>query len=134
MKKLFALSLWAVFTAFLLVLGSLTGAPPDQDKPKKKTDRQWCFAWIATPPKDVKERPAMVKAARWPAASVITVPFLDGDKDVQQKVMDNAKKWTKSAGGPANITFDFRRDQNTDVRISFKYEGSWSVIGTTCSK
>jgi hypothetical protein len=132
MKKLFVLVPWAVVASTLLALGSLTSAW-SEDPPKKNADK-WCFAWIATPPKGIGERAALVKGAKWPSGSIITVSFMDGDPAVQKKVMQYAKKWARAAGGPANLTFDFRKDPKTDIRISFKYQGSWSVIGTTCKQ
>ncbi len=93
---------------------------------------QWCFAWLVRRPEDLgKDRAALVKGAKWPAGSVITISFLDGDPAVQQKVKKVALQWA----GPrmANLSLDFRKDTtNTDIRISFKYSGSWSTIGTTC--
>src|SRR5260370_1422635 len=128
MKKL---APWFVLTSIVLAVGSLTSAWSGQDPTEKNADK-WCFAWMATPPKGIQERAALVKAAKWPSGSVITVSFMDGDADVQKKLIKHAKKWTKASGGPANLTFDFRKDGDTEVRISFKYQGSWSVIGTTC--
>jgi serralysin len=90
---------------------------------------RWCFAWFAGQPG--QNRAALQKAAKWIPGDVITVSFLDGDKGVKEKVKAVARQWT--APGLANLTFDFRDDTNaTNVRISFRYAGSWSVIGTTC--
>ncbi len=96
-----------------------------------ENDNRWCFAWYATP-KIVtdKERAALIKGAKWTAGDVITVSFLDGDPAVCDKVKNHARQWT--APGLANLTLDFRDGNDTDVRISFHYPGSWSVIGTTC--
>jgi len=95
---------------------------------------QWCFAWHA--PRigdDGQDRAALVKAAKWNAGDVITVSFLDGDPNVQQKVQQVAQTWTTPQ--LARLTFDFRKNTtDTFVRISFKYSGSWSVIGTTCKQ
>lgn len=119
---------WLVlFTSASVVLGSLGLAA---SAPRSEPDDKWCFAWLATPPKGVQERAGLVEKAKW-ARTTLTVSFLDGDQVVQKKVMAQAKKWTTAAGGPANLTFDFRKDQPTDIRISFKYAGSWSVIGNT---
>ena len=92
---------------------------------------QWCFAWFA-PKKSFEglSKAALVKEARWNSSDVITVSFLDGDPALQEKVKNVAQAWT--VPGMANLTLDFRNDNNTLVRISFKYSGSWSVIGTTC--
>jgi len=118
---------WVLCASALLVFGGMALASPvEQPDPQD----HWCFAWIATPPKNVQERAALVKNAKW-NRTTLTVSFLDGEPDVQKKVMEHAKEWTRAAWGPAGLTFDFRKDQPTDIRISFKYDGSWSVIGST---
>lgn len=92
---------------------------------------KWCFAWI--PPKNTAQsanRAALVKGSKWGKGNIITVSFLDGDATVQQKVQNVAEQWT--GPGMANLKFSFRDDNNTLIRISFQYEGSWSVIGTEC--
>ncbi len=93
-------------------------------------DGEWCFAWSAKKARSSAERAAIVKGAKWTAGDAISVSFLDGDPAVQAKVKGVALRWT--AAGMANLVLNFREDKNTDVRISFRYSGSWSVIGTTC--
>jgi hypothetical protein len=95
-------------------------------------ENQWCFAWPAARQSvGGKDKAALVKASKWNAGDVITISFLDGDPDVQQKVQHAALAWT--APQLARLTFDFRKNTtDTLVRISFRYSGSWSVIGTTC--
>jgi serralysin len=97
-----------------------------------KKDR-WCFAWFARPAGSAgADRAALVKGAKWSPGDVITVSFLDGDPAVQAKVKAVAQGWT--VPGLARLTLSFRSDTtDTDVRISFQYAGSWSVIGTTCA-
>ena len=94
-------------------------------------NNRWCFAWYA-PAQSFEglSKAALVKKAKWTPGDVITVSFLDGDTGVQEKVKRVAQAWTSP--GMANLTLDFRKDNNTLIRISFKYSGSWSVIGTTC--
>jgi serralysin len=94
-------------------------------------DSQWCFAWaVPRPGTSGSDRAALVRDARWTPGDVITVSFLDGEPEVQARVRDVAGQWTEP--GMANLTFDFRRDTDTLIRISFQYDGSWSTIGTTC--
>lgn len=98
----------------------------------KVNKAKWCFAWPAAP-KSVggKLKAALVKGSRWNAGDVITISFLDGDPSVQQKVQNAAVAWT--APQLARLTFGFReKTTETQIRISFRYAGSWSVIGTTC--
>ncbi len=94
-------------------------------------NQKWCFTWFAQKPKaSGAERAALVKNTKWASGDTITVSFLDGDPGVQERVRRVARQWT--APGLANLTLDFRNDNDTDIRISFQYAGSWSVIGTTC--
>jgi hypothetical protein len=91
---------------------------------------RWCFAWFVPRPEAIPQA-ALVKAARWAPGSIIRVSFMDGDPAVQQKVTQVAKSWT--GPGMANLTLKFVKPKTAgDIRISFKYEGSWSVIGTDC--
>ncbi|HZW29850.1 MAG TPA: hypothetical protein VFF52_04030 [Isosphaeraceae bacterium] len=124
---------WVPLVSALVVVAGLAAARAGAgQEPAEKTTGRWCFAWTPALPKGAEERAALVKGAKWPSASKITISFLDGDPVVQRKVMEQAVKWTREAGGPANLIFEFRRDGPTDIRISFKNPGSWSVIGTGC--
>jgi serralysin len=94
---------------------------------------RWCFAWYApTQSFEGFSKAALVKKAKWTPGDVLTVSFLDGDAGVQERVKRAAQTWTSP--GMANLILDFRKDNNTLIRISFKYSGSWSVIGTTCKQ
>lgn len=95
---------------------------------------QWCFDWI---PEDLfaggKEKAVAVKGAVWNSGENITVSFLDGDPVIQERVKKAALKWV--APGMANLKLIFRTDTNkTDIRISFKFPGSWSLVGSACRK
>lgn len=93
-------------------------------------ENQWCFAWMRQKPKDEATKAALVKAAKWKSGDIITVSFLDGVPSIQEKVKQVAKTWVKP--GMANLRLDFRYDNNTDIRISFRHRGSWSTVGTEC--
>lgn len=93
-------------------------------------ENQWCFAWLHQKPKDEAARAALVKAAKWNKGDSITVSYLDGIPSVQDKVEQVAKTWI--GHGMANLHLEFRKDNNTDIRISFQYPGSWSTIGKEC--
>jgi hypothetical protein len=94
-------------------------------------ENKWCFAWYEQPLVRGQSRAALQIKAKWPNRGNITISFLDGDPALQERVKEAAMAWV--APGMANLTFDFRKNTNkTDVRISFQYEGSWSMIGTTC--
>jgi serralysin len=94
----------------------------------------WCFAWFAEtedPEPGTNERATLVKNTKWTPGDNITISFLDGDPEVQEKVKKAALKWV--APGMANLTLAFRKDTtNTNIRISFRFAGSWSVLGITC--
>jgi len=97
---------------------------------------RWCFCYYAgSENADTNEKALLLKGAKWQTGQTITISFLDGDEDLHNKVIAAAKKWT--AKGMANLKFSFNLesvDHNTDIRISFKRPGSWSVLGTTCQK
>lgn len=105
-----------------------------QPKATNVNKARWCFAWPAAR-KSVggKDKAALVKGSKWDAGDVITISFLDGDPSVQQKVRNAALAWT--APQLARLTFEFPKNiTKTLIRISFRYAGSWSVIGTTCKQ
>lgn len=95
-------------------------------------DNRWCFAWFIK--KSVggsKSRQALAKGSKWTSTDTITISFLDGDESLKQKVKQYAREWT--APGMANLRFAFVEDTNdTMVRISFRFAGSWSLIGKDC--
>ncbi len=94
-------------------------------------ENKWCFAWFAGKKAATgADRAALVKGAKWRPGDIISISFLDGDPAVQAKVKNVAAQWT--APRMANLKLNFRDTTDTLVRISFKYAGSWSVIGTTC--
>ncbi|WP_178075964.1 Tolloid-like protein 1 [Paenibacillus oralis] len=74
-----------------------------------------------------KELAALI-GKRWKPGKTIKVYFMDGDPLVQANVEKYAHQWEQYA----NIKFSFVRDPNAEIRISFKYKGSWSLLGTDC--
>jgi serralysin len=98
----------------------------------KKSPNKWCFAWDpGDDPEAGKSRAALVKKNKWPKGSTINVAFLDGDASVQERIKQAVKEWTSAE--TANLKIVFLNDsKKADVRISFMYDGSWSVIGTAC--
>ena len=96
-------------------------------------DDDFCFAWSPPSPSPGKDRAALRKALQWPRGSVIRISFLDGDPALWESVEREARGWT--APGLANLALSFRRDTTaTDVRISFRFSGSWSLVGTGCQR
>jgi serralysin len=74
---------------------------------------------------------ALLNEARWASGNVITVKFLEGDKDLRKKVRAVAETWTEP--GMANLTLSFVDSGPANVRIAFMPgKGSWSYLGTLC--
>lgn len=74
---------------------------------------------------------ALLLGAKWPLGDTISIRFLGGDPQLQQRVRKATEEWTKLA----NLTFDFRTSGPTDVRIAFiQGNGSWSYLGTMCQR
>lgn len=69
---------------------------------------------------------ALVEAKKWVNGKVLHVRFLDGDPVVWHKVEQFANQWSRHA----NIRFVFDSSPDAEIRISFRYAGSWSYIGT----
>jgi serralysin len=128
MRKMIACCLVAAGFS-LLMLASRALAEDDSD-PKR-----WCFSWYATKPEaDENERAALLKSAKWNSGDVITVSFLDGDPGLRAKVRQAAQQWTVP-GKTANLRLSFPQGTTkTLIRISFRFSGSWSVLGTTCKQ
>jgi hypothetical protein len=62
----------------------------------------------------------------WEDPTDLKVRFLDGDKELQERVIRHAQPWTEAA----NVGFDFRASDHPDIRVSFRGRGNWSCIGT----
>ena len=95
---------------------------------------KWCFSWFAGEPQtqDAVTRAGLQKSARWPAGATIKIAFLDGTQRQIDLVKKFAVEWITSL---ANLNFSWINDPTqSDIRITFKYAGSWSVVGTTCKK
>jgi hypothetical protein len=94
---------------------------------------QWCFAFLVPDPKAEtgQTRAAMLNGAKWPSGGTIVLSFLDGDPSLHHRVMQAAQAWCGPMMANVNLFFIGSGDQG-DIRISFRYPGSWSAIGTTC--
>jgi hypothetical protein len=105
---------------------------PNRDEKNEKQTEYWCYTWLANAPlAHGAEKAALLKNFKWNSGERVTISFLDGDPLVQQKVIATAKQWV--APGLANLTLDFLSNTNkTDIRISFRFNGSWSVLGKSC--
>jgi astacin (peptidase family M12A) len=94
---------------------------------------QWCFTWVPQSPELAgKSKGAILKDAKWEKGETITVSFLDGDPALQKRVRNMAQQWV--VPGMANLRFQFLNNNNTDIRISFRERGSWSMLGKFCRR
>lgn len=94
--------------------------------------RHFCVA--ATPsPSEYGTRAALLKEFKWERGARISVRFLEGDPDLQDRVRAVAQEWT----GPsmANLELLFEEEDPGTVRIGFAQgDGSWSYLGTTAQQ
>jgi serralysin len=74
---------------------------------------------------------ALLNEAKWPKGSVIGIKFVEGDKQLRNKVRSVAEEWIQP--NMANLTFEWVESGPADVRIAFNQgNGSWSYLGTMC--
>jgi serralysin len=71
-------------------------------------------------------RMAVVRAKLWKPGTKLSVKFLDGDPVIENKVQQMARDWENYA----NISFNFIKDGDANIRVAFESDGSWSYIGT----
>ena len=64
-------------------------------------------------------------STRWKNGSNLKVGFMDDEFGLKDKVMNVARQWSKYA----NLTFSESSVADADIRVSFKGEGYWSVLG-----
>jgi serralysin len=95
-------------------------------------DTESCFAWFPSNPQPGAERGTMKKASKWTAGDQITVAFLGGAPELQEKVKQVAREWVEP--GMANLRLIFVQDPaHALIRVSFVPNNrSWSVIGRYC--
>jgi serralysin len=77
------------------------------------------------PPEGNPEEMAVMH--KWAVGKRLRVRFLEGDREIQNKVAQYAQQWEDYA----NIEFDFGNDPQAEIRVAFKPDGtSWSALGT----
>ena len=87
---------------------------------------KWCFAWFAAaPPTTGAAKAALVRNSKWQPGDTISISFLDGTDAQKALVRRFAVEWVTNL---ANLQFSWEAPPDTDIRISFKYSGSWSVM------
>jgi hypothetical protein len=122
-----------------------TGGPLEATKGDDMADNQdrYCVVMTSedlspnarrTLPEEDKKRQAGHKAAlllsaKWPVAAPVTIRFLAGTPELQERVQKVASEWAALA----NLKLQFRTSGPTNVRIAFDQgKGSWSYLGTVC--
>lgn len=78
----------------------------------------------------IAARLAMFRHYQWPNGTVIRIRFLGGDAQQRAMVKRHALGWIEFA----NLHFAFGDDRDAPVRIAFEEGGSWSFIGTDCTR
>jgi len=87
---------------------------------------QWCV--MLAPEVEGQARGAVLADAKWPLGSIIKIGFLDGDPSLRDRVRQAAQQWLDRTG--ADLTFSWLNNADeAHIRISFAYEGSWSLLG-----
>jgi len=77
------------------------------------------------------QKAALLLGAKWPVGGTITIRFLDGAPELQERVRMVAEEWTRLA----NLEFAWRKQGPTDIRIAFTQgNGSWSYLGNQCKR
>lgn len=92
--------------------------------------RHYCVVVSTTEQAD-NDKAALLNEARWNTGDEIRARFLEGDRDLQQRVQAVAERWT--VPGLANLRFSFVEEGDSEIRIAFEQgAGSWSYLGTQC--
>ena len=95
---------------------------------------KWCFTYPhPMPSASWNDRAALVLPYRWPGHLPITISFLDDDDGLAQQVEQVARQWIGVRRANLRFAFLFNRN-DTQIRISFKRKGSWSMLGTSCTQ
>lgn len=90
------------------------GALPRPGEPYRATAEELAFAWTK----------------RWRPGQQLRVRFLDGDRDLHERVRDHALTWLESA----NLTLAFGDYARAEIRVTFVGDGYWSYVGTDAEK
>jgi hypothetical protein len=74
-------------------------------------------------------RAALLVPKKWPGAQPhLKCRFLDGSDTQRRRVEEKAHMWEQYA----NVRITFGDEPDSQIRISFTMDGSWSAVGTDC--
>ena len=69
---------------------------------------------------------AGIPRKRWRAGRALAVRFLDGPRELHDRIQAAAAAWSRSA----NVGFTFVRRGDATIRITLRDAGAWSALGT----
>ena len=99
-------------------------------------DDKWCFSWFGEDDERTEGRSRASAARRFlwePRAEIFIAWHDDGDAandaDLRAMVERWAPEWMQFAG--ITLTFIDNPDE-ADIRVSFRFPGCWSTVGTSC--
>jgi hypothetical protein len=97
----------------------------DAFPPGERFDPSWLprGADLLTAP---SEELALSWRRQWQPGQELRVRFLDGERQVQQRVRQHAVAWLEFA----NLAFDFGEHATAEIRVTFTGAGYWSHVGT----
>lgn len=130
-KNLFLMTMfiWGMFSSCSDDIQS----DPETGVHVKNQNREYAFAYKTVTDSDTESpqtRSAASKYYVWKPEQTITIKFLNGNTQEQEKVKEVAQEWLNYA----NVNFNFVDSATkADIRIGFNYNGSkvnWSYIGT----
>ena len=99
-------------------------------------ESRWCFAWFGDEDDDTAARSRAAAARRylWDRGAEIYVAYQeDGDAEEDADLRALVERYAVEWMDFANVTITFIDDpEQADIRISFRYAGCWSTVGTAC--
>jgi hypothetical protein len=92
--------------------------------------KRFDFAWVAK--REGTQKGVVLQEAMWNQGEIISCSFLGNPPgSLCKRVEAAAKEWIDRT--EISLLFEFPKNtKRTDIRISFDYEGSWSMIGRSC--
>lgn len=119
------LKFWTTGLMFLLVISSVVFS--------QTGGVESCISDFFNQPPPKREgvtRAVFSRSKKWLPGQPIRVKFLDGDPVIQQKVVGVSRTWEQYA----NIHFVYVPSGEAEIRITFKLEGYWSLVGTDSTR